>query len=141
MERAPDFTLEDLSGNKVSLNQYLGNIVILDFWATNCKPCQRSIPELVEIQDKYRDQGLVIIGISLDHPSRVNNRYLSAFKEKYNINYTILRADGKTTGKYFGNSNFSIPTLFVVNRGGMIIDKHVGFRPGIVERSLEKFIK
>ncbi len=138
---APDFTLKDLSGNIVSLQQYRGKIVLLDFWATWCPPCRYSIPEQVEIQNKYRDQGLVILGISVDDPLQVNNRYLSAFKEKYKINYTILRADEKTTAKYFGNSNFPIPTIFFVNRDGMIVNKHQGFLPGAIEKSLKKILK
>ena len=138
---APDFSLKDLSGNTVSLNQYRGNVVLLDFWATWCTPCRSSIPELVELQKRYRDRGLVILGISVDDPEMANNKYLSAFKEKYKINYTILRADQKVTRKYFGNSNFSVPTLFVVNSEGVVVDMHVGFMPGTVEKSLIKIFK
>ena len=61
-QSAPNFTLQDLSGQEVSLRQHKGKIVLLDFWATWCAPCRRSIPELVDIQEKYRDQGLVILG-------------------------------------------------------------------------------
>ena len=60
---APDFTLEDLSGNKVSLKQFRGQIVFLDFWATWCAPCLFSIPELVELQKSYGDHGLVVLGV------------------------------------------------------------------------------
>jgi cytochrome c biogenesis protein CcmG/thiol:disulfide interchange protein DsbE len=138
---APDFTLKDLSGNNVSLQQYRGNVVLLDFWATWCIPCRYSIPEMVEIQDKYRDQGLVIIGISVDDPIQVNDKYISAFMEKYKINYTILRSDEETTIRYFGNGNFAIPTVFFINRDGMIVKKGMGFIPGAVEKSLTKIIK
>ena len=138
---APDFSLEDLSGNTVSLNQYRGHVVLLDFWATWCAPCRKSIPELVEIQEKYRDRGLVILGISVDDPSQANDKYLSAFKEMYKINYTILRADQKVTRKYFGNKNFSVPTLFVVNPEGVVVDSHLGYMPGAVESSLKKIFK
>jgi len=135
---APDFSLYDLSGNKVSLKDYRGDVVLLDFWATWCPPCRRSIPELVDINNRYRDRGLVILGISVDDPRQANNRYLSAFKEKFGMNYMILRSDRKVTMDYFGTENFSIPTLFVVNREGKIVNKYEGFSPGAVERSMKK---
>ena len=138
---APDFSLEDLSGNTVSLNQYKGNFVLLDFWATWCDPCKKSIPELVELQEKYRDKGLVILGVSVDDPKEANDKYMSAFKEKYNINYTILRADQKVIRKYFGNTEFSVPTMFVINPDGVVVNKHVGYLPGYVEASLEKLLQ
>jgi len=139
-QTAPDFTLADLSDQTVSLKDYRGNIVLLDFWTTWCPPCRESIPELVDLQNRYRDQGVVILGISMDDPSQFNNRYLMAFKEKFRINYTILRANGQVARDYFGASNMAIPTLFVVNRKGKIVDKFVGFRPGDVERSLKKLL-
>jgi len=138
--KAPDFTLEDLSGKDVSLSQYAGNVVILDFWATWCPPCRMSIPELVKLQDTYRDNGLVVLGVSVDS-SDTKNAYLSSFKEEYKMNYTILRADDKTTRKYFGDSEFGIPTLFIINREGMVVDMHSGYSPGAVEKSLKKILK
>jgi cytochrome c biogenesis protein CcmG/thiol:disulfide interchange protein DsbE len=138
---APDFTLPDLSGGSISLMEFRGSPVLLDFWATWCPPCRRSIPELVELQRKYRDRGLVILGISLDDPSQINNQYLSAFKEQVKINYPILRATQKLVQDYFGDSPISIPTLFTINRKGRIVDVFVGFRPGAVEDSLKKIIE
>ena len=139
-QTAPDFSLEDLSGNIVTLTEYRGNIILLDFWATWCPPCRVSIPELADLQRKYRDQGLVILGISLDNPQQINNNFLSEFKEKFKINYTILRVNKKVYHDYFGTGQVSIPTMFIINRKGKIIDKHVGFRPGAIERSLEKLL-
>jgi cytochrome c biogenesis protein CcmG, thiol:disulfide interchange protein DsbE len=138
--KAPDFTLEDLSNKKISLSQYAGKVVVLDFWATWCPPCRMSIPELVNLQDKYRENGLVILGISVDSAG-TKTAYLSDFMEKYKINYTILRADEKITGKYFGDSEFSIPTLFIVNREGMVVDIYSGYSPGAVEKSLKKIFQ
>jgi cytochrome c biogenesis protein CcmG, thiol:disulfide interchange protein DsbE len=138
--KAPDFTLTDLSGKNISLSQYKGNIVILDFWATWCAPCRMSIPELVKLQDTYGDKGLVILGISVDSPT-TKDAYLSSFKEKYKMNYTILRADDITTRKYFGNSEFSIPTLFIINRDGIVVDMHSGYSPGAIETSLKQIFK
>jgi thiol-disulfide isomerase/thioredoxin len=79
---APDFSLNDLSGGPVTLNQYLGNIVLLDIWASWCQPCRMSIPELVDIQKRYGDKGVTVLGVSADDPKHINNNYLRAFKWK-----------------------------------------------------------
>ena len=124
----------------VSLKQYAGDIVLLDFWATWCPPCRQSIPELVSLQKKYSDQGVIILGISLDNPQQITDDYLSAFKRKFEINYPILRADQAVYQDYFGTENVAIPTMFVINRDGKIVDKHVGFVPGAVEESIKKLL-
>ena len=73
LQMAPDFALEDLSGNKVTLKQYQGHIVVLDFWATWCPPCRASIPELVRVQKKFRDKGVVFLALSEDDPQMYTN--------------------------------------------------------------------
>jgi cytochrome c biogenesis protein CcmG, thiol:disulfide interchange protein DsbE len=138
--KAPDFTLKDLSGKDISLSQYKGSLVVLDFWATWCGPCRMSIPELVKLQEAYRDKGVVVIGISVDSAD-TKDAYLTAFKEKYKINYPVLRVDEKTTLKYFGKSDFGIPSMFIINREGMIAEMHEGYSPGAVENSLKKLLK
>ena len=138
LQAAPDFTLRDLNGDRVSLKEYRGQIVLLDFWATWCAPCRLSIPELVELQKKYRDQGVVVLGISMDDPEMFPDKYLLAFKEAFKMNYTILRADQKVAMDYFGMANMAIPTLFVINREGKLADKIVGYVPGAVENSVRK---
>lgn len=140
LQTAPDFTLRSLNGDSVSLKKYREKIVLLDFWATWCAPCRLSIPELVELQEKYRDQGVVVLGISMDDPQMFPDKYIFAFKEKFKMNYTILRADQKVAMDYFGTANMAIPTLFVINREGEIADKIVGYAPGAVERSLKKVL-
>lgn len=137
---APDFTLRSLNGDSVSLKKYRGKIVLLDFWATWCAPCRLSIPELVELQKKYRDQGVVVLGISMDDPQMFADNYILAFKEKFKMNYPILRADQKVAMDYFGTASMAIPTLFVINREGKIADTIVGYAPGAVERSLKKVL-
>ncbi|MFC1891814.1 peroxiredoxin family protein [Thermodesulfobacteriota bacterium] len=140
LQDAPNFTLEDLSGKKVSLEDYRGSTVLIDFWATWCSPCRSSIPELVALQDKYRDQGLVILGISVDDPRQINSNYLRSFSKKFKINYPVLRADEAVSRAYFGTQSFSIPTLFVINKEGKVAGQHVGFRPGVVEETIKKLI-
>jgi thiol-disulfide isomerase/thioredoxin len=137
---APDFTLQDLAGNEVSLRQYKGKIVFLDFWATWCPPCRKSIPELVDVQEKYRDQGLIVLGISADDPRKVSDKSLLDFKKRYRINYSILRANYSVTTDYFGSANMALPTLFVIDREGRVVDGIVGYGPGAAERSLKKLL-
>ncbi len=137
---APDFTLQDLSGNGVSLKQFRGKTVFVDFWATWCGPCRRSIPELVDLQERYRDQGLVVLGITVDDLNRVGVKTLLAFKEQYKINYSILLADRNVTMAYFGNRQMPIPTLFIIDGKGRVVESITGYVPGAAERSLKKLI-
>ena len=137
---APDFSLTDLSGNKVSLRELRGHTVLLDFWATWCPPCLYSIPELIEIQKKYKDRGVVVLGVSMDDPQAASDTYLSQFKEKLKINYKILRANSQIVQDYFKNERMAIPTMFIINHEGKIVDKHVGFAPGAVEKSIKKLL-
>ena len=137
---APNFVLEDISGRHLSLNDVKGKIVIVDFWATWCGPCLNSIPELVDLQEKYKAKGLVVVGISVDD-EKVSKGELIAFKEKMRINYPILRANDKVYVDYFGRtSGFSIPTLFVIDREGKVRERLVGFRPGLVEKSVQSLL-
>jgi len=138
---APEFSLSDLSGQMISLEEHHGSVVILDFWATWCPPCRMSIPELVKLQKKYGEKGLVILGVSMDNPRQVTDEKLQAFKEKNNINYIILRVTEKVIKDYFKNTSVSIPTIFVIDREGKIRDKLVGFKPNAVEKSLNEVIE
>jgi len=138
---APDFSLPDLSDQNVALSDFRGKVVLLDFWATWCPPCRMSIPELVKLQDKYREDGLEILGISLDDPQDDLVRYLREFKEKYKINYRILRFNAKVMQDYFGMESPAIPTMFVIDRDGKIREKIVGFNPKALNRSLARLLK
>lgn len=138
---APDFTLKDLSGNMRTLSRYRGQVVIVDFWATWCPPCRMFIPELVKLQEKYRDKGLIILAISIDDPQRASDKYVQAFSKKFKINYTILRYNYKAIQDYFGNTSPSVPTIFVIDKEGKIRDKVVGYRPGVLEKSLVGLLK
>lgn len=137
---APDFLLSDLSGQAISLEENRGRVVLLDFWATWCGPCRMSIPELVKLGEKYSEEKVVILGISLDDARRVSNKQLESFIEKQKINYRILRYDMKILQDYFGNERVSIPTLFVIDQKGVIRDKIIGYSPGVLENSLKRLL-
>lgn len=137
---APSFKLQDLSGQTISLDQYRGQVVLLDFWATWCPPCRMSIPELIKLQEKYGEK-LAILGISMDDPGQFSNQYLEAFKEKNRINYKILRYDPGVVQAYFGSESPVIPTMFIVDREGRLVDKIVGFRPDALAKAIGKLMK
>lgn len=138
--KAPEFRLSDLEGEIRSLSEFKGNVVVLDFWATWCPPCRMSIPELVKLQGKYGDRGLVILGVSVDDPMRVTDEHLRVFKEKASINYAILRYNQEVIRDYFGQKKQAIPTMFLIDRDGRIKDKFVGYDPGALEESLSEIL-
>lgn len=124
VEQAPEFTLYTLDGTEIKLSDYLGKIVILDFWATWCAPCRKSIPDLISIQDEYEDE-LVVIGISLDQPATQNN--LQLFINNFGINYPVVLGTYEVSEAY-GNIQ-AIPTSFIIDKEGNIINKHIGLVP------------
>ena len=138
---APDFSLKDLSGQTVTLEQYRGKVVLLDFWATWCPPCRMTIPMLIKLQEKYREDGLVILGISIDDPQQMTDKDLLYFKKMSKINYPILRYNQKVMKDYFEGQRVSIPTMFVVDRNGKIRDMIVGYAPDPLKKSLAAVMK
>jgi len=139
-QMAPDFTLPDLKGNMVSLNDYRGKIVIVDFWATWCLPCRKTLPELAKLDKKYREKGVVILGLSLDSPESYDNKYISDFKDSYGVGYQILRADKKVQESYLGTENPRIPTLFLIDKKGKIVMKHEGFEMEDIEKEVQELL-
>ncbi len=134
--KAPDFTLKDLNGKNVSLSDYAGKLVFVNFWATWCPPCRAEIPGFIRMYDKYKDQGLEIIGISTDRNGiDVVKRFVDANK----VNYPIVMYNVEVIQKYGGITG--IPTTFVVNRKGEVVNKFVGF-PGepAFENEIQKWL-
>jgi len=124
---APDFSLTSLDGKKLTRDSLKGKVVILDFWATWCPPCRASIPHLVELYKKYHDQGLVVVGISLD---RGGGQEVSDFAERNHIDYDLVMGVNNAIIKDFGEVS-SIPTIIILNRQAEIVFKAVGYNPEI----------
>jgi len=117
---APQFVARDLEGHELSSASLRGKVVIINFWATWCGPCRAEIPDLVALQDKYRDR-LQVIGISQDEsPPEVVRR----FATKFHINYPVVMMTPELEKLFPGIG--ALPTSFIVDRESRIVQKHVG---------------
>lgn len=117
---APDFTLKDLQGNEVSLSDYKGQVVLLNFWATWCGPCKIEMPWFVEFQRQYKDKGFTVLAVSLDDDIDP----VAPFVEKYGLNFPVVWGDNETADKFGGVA--ALPTTLIINREGEIIGSHTG---------------
>jgi peroxiredoxin len=117
---APELSITDLNGQKLELSSYRGKVVILDFWATWCEPCRTEIPRFVTLQNKYRDQGLQIIGISLDDDPKP----VRGFYQRFRVNYPVAIGNASLAERYGGI--LGLPVNFVIDREGRIQAKYVG---------------
>jgi thiol-disulfide isomerase/thioredoxin len=113
-ETAPRFVRTDLDHKRLDLNSYRGKVVLLNFWATWCAPCQVEMPTFVGWQTKYGPQGLQIIGISMDDdPSLVRAAY-----RKLKLTYPVAMGDVKLGDLYGGV--LGLPITFLIDRHGVI---------------------
>lgn len=133
-QKAPNFTLVDLKGRKVSLSSFRGHPVIVDFWATWCPPCRAEIPSLEKLQTQYAKQGLQVIGVSADEldnsdPAALftEKREIQDFARKMHINYPVL-FEGNSIADQWGGVD-SLPTTFFINRSGTIVASTIGLAP------------
>ncbi len=115
-----DFTLMDMDGKSVNLADYRGKAVLLNFWATWCPPCKTEIPAFIELQEKYRDRGFVVLGVSTDDPADA----LQQFAAQYKINYPVLQGTEAIMDAY--GPIWAIPVSVLINRDGTICKKHMG---------------
>lgn len=122
-----DFTMKDLDGKQVSLSSYKGKVVLLNFWATWCGPCKAEIPGFVEIQEKYKDQ-LVIVGFSVDDTAEKARAYAAEYK----VNYPVLLGEGREDVQEAYGPIWGIPASFIISKDGKVCRKHLGIAPKAV---------
>lgn len=116
---AKDFILQD-SDRKVNLNQFRGQVLVLNFWATWCQPCVEELPSLMNMQDRLRGRGVVVLGVSIDVDQGAYHRFL---KER-NVNFlTVLDPQQKVAGMY-GTSGW--PETYIIDRQGVMRRKFIG---------------
>ncbi len=121
-KKAPAFVLKNTDGKRVSLADYKGKAVLINFWATWCAPCKIEMPWFIDLQKQYESQGFTILGISeddvKDHPEVVK------FKNRIGVNYPILMGDD-AVGRAYGGLEF-LPTSYYVGRDGKIVEETAG---------------
>jgi cytochrome c biogenesis protein CcmG/thiol:disulfide interchange protein DsbE len=120
-----DFVLLDMDGAEVKLSDYLGRVILLDFWATWCAPCRIEIPGFIELFDKYEARGLSILGISVDDSVDA----LQLYAEEMEMDYPVLIGDGRDDVKDAFGPLYGFPTTFLINREGDICHQHTGYAP------------
>jgi len=119
---APSFTLVDLDGKKVSLADYKGHAVVLNFWATYCGPCKLEMPWFQDLQNKYKDKGLVVLGLDQDDGMAVKE--VAAASKRVGVTYPILMPDDKVSKSY--QLSDYIPETFYVDKSGKIVEQTIG---------------
>lgn len=130
---APPFKVASTSGQQITLNNYKGHVLLIDFFATWCTPCRDSIPHLIKMNQKYGKQGLQILGLSLDEDGEKTVR---EFIQTSRINYPVALANDDCQTEY---GLRSVPTLFVVSKKGVVMEKYMGFNEGMA-KSMEQLI-
>ena len=116
--------LPALNGEAYTLDHWKGKVILLNFWASWCAPCQYEIPKLIELQEKYKTEGLQIVGIGVDKEKPLRN-----VSRSLGINYPVLVADetlGPKLLEYWGNSAQIVPYNVVIGRDGRITYTHLG---------------
>lgn len=123
---APDFKLTGLDDKPITIADFKGKVILLNFWATWCGPCRAEVPDLVELQNKYKDQ-LQIIGLVVDDDDQ---DAIKKFVAEFGINYPVAVATAKMRVEYGGIP--ALPTSFVLDTEGRVVQKHEGLRDPVL---------
>jgi peroxiredoxin len=118
---APDFTLNDIYGKRITLSEFRGNVVLLNFWATWCVPCRLEMPSLNNLYHEFKDKGLNILGISVD----ISEKPVRSFISEKRIIFPVLMDKDKEV--YFDRyAALGLPVTFLIDRKGMIVERIIG---------------
>lgn len=116
---APDFTVQD-SDRRVTLSEFRGQVVVLNFWATWCPPCVEEVPSLVEMQRRLKDKGVTVLAVSVDEDENAYKDFLKA----HGVNLLTVRDPTKKTTALYGTLKF--PETYVIDRDGVVRRKFIG---------------
>ena len=118
-ETAPDFTVQD-SDRKVTLSQYRGQVVVLNFWATWCPPCVQETPALVEMQERMKAKGVVVLAVSIDVDEAAYHRFL----KDHHVNMVTVRDPAQRSPALYGTHGW--PETYIIDRSGVVRRKFIG---------------
>ncbi|MCC4833605.1 MULTISPECIES: TlpA disulfide reductase family protein [unclassified Shewanella] len=113
--------VEDVEGNKVSLSEFKGKVVYVDFWSSWCGPCRKSFPWMNQMHEQYQQQGLAVVAINLD----VEVELAQVFLEQLPAQFTIRYDPESEVARLFGLKG--MPSSFIFNRQGELVQQHTGF--------------
>ena len=124
INKAPDFTLKAINDSTYTLRKQEGKVVLINFWATWCGPCRMEIPEFNELQHKYHEKGLEILGISVSD----NKKQLENFTKSFSVKYPLLYGSAKELNKIMKNYGgvYAVPSSFLISKNGNIIWSYPG---------------
>ena len=125
---APDFTVQD-SDRKVTLRQFRGNVVVLNFWATWCPPCVEELPSMISMQGRMRDRGVTVLAVSIDVDAAMYHRFI----KQHGVNLLTVRDPEQKSSSLYGT--FGWPETYIIDRNGVLRRKLVGPWIGIHPRS------
>lgn len=128
---APELVLEDLTGNRVSLQDYAGSVVLVNLWATWCPPCKEEMPALQAFYENHQSEGFVLIGIDQEEPLEV----VKPFVEEYGLTFPIWLDEDYLAEREFKTN--SLPSSFVIDRTGKVRLMWFG---GVSEKFLEEHV-
>ncbi len=116
---APEFTAQD-ADRKVVLSDLHGKVVVLNFWATWCAPCVEEMPSLVQLQERFKNKGVTVVGISVDVDGDAYHKFLKDYK----IDFPTVRDPDQKTSNLYGS--FKWPETYIIDRNGIVRRKFIG---------------
>lgn len=133
----PDFTLKDVNGHEISSTDLRGKVVLIDFWATWCKPCEKEMPGYQKLVNRYSARGFIVIGMKLD--TMADSQDPRAFARKIGVRYPLAVATEDLKGKFGGIE--ALPTAMIYDRQGLLRGKVVGFeREDVIESTVKQLL-
>jgi cytochrome c biogenesis protein CcmG, thiol:disulfide interchange protein DsbE len=118
-QNAPDFTVQD-TDHKITLSQFRGQVVVLNFWGTFCPPCVAEMPSLIQMQSKLKKNGVTVLGVSIDADDTAYHKFLKEF----GVNFVTVRDEAQKSSTLYGT--FGWPETYVIDRNGVVRRKFIG---------------